>query len=410
MSEFLVIHYKPMLSDGLQNNVHYWALGGDQHPSITLGHGSLQELKPIARGKKVSILIDANLTSLKVLNIPSKNRSKQLQAIPFAMEDLLAEDIDDTHFALGKPDGDKLPVIAIKRTLLQQILDTFLQQEIHIDCICADSIPLPATLTQWSILLDNERALIKTNEHQALTCERDNLQLFLQALLEQEPQPESIDLFYQAEDSEALSILSSTDITINAHHFKNHSLEIFLKHMDRAASFNLLQGEFMVKRDDNSWILPWKSVAGFFAIWIALQLSSAVFNSAQLAEKNLSLSKKIETEFRRAMPEARRMTNIQKRVERRLKDLRSGGQAEKQNGFLQILSKASSALKNNNELSINAAVYRNNYIDVDLSAKSLQAIEKTKSALDALPGIKTVLSTTVEKNNVSARLRLEAKG
>jgi len=45
-----------------------------------------------------------------------------------------------------------------------------------------------------------------------------------------------------------------------------------------------------------------------------------------------------------------------------------------------------------------------------LSAASLEDVEKVKSKLLESEKIKTVLSTTVEKDKVKGRLRLEAKG
>ena len=132
--------------------------------------------------------------------------------------------------------------------------------------------------------------------------------------------------------------------------------------------------------------------------------------TSQLEQKNIALTKKIETEFKRALPSAKKISNMRKRVERKLSDLKSGGSGSDNSGFLQILSKVSPALADNDKIQIKAAVYRNNYIDVDLTAKSLQDIEKIKDELAAIPGIKTVLSTTVEKNSVKGRLRLEAKG
>ena len=139
MSEYLLIHYIP----GQQDNLQYWALGGDRHPSITLGHGKLDELGTIARGKTVTVLIDSHYTTIKPVSVPSKNRNKQLLALPFAMEDSLAEDIEDTHFALGKilPSSDdnnnQLPVIAINRKLLSDTLALFAAQDIHVNHMTA---------------------------------------------------------------------------------------------------------------------------------------------------------------------------------------------------------------------------------------------------------------------------------
>jgi len=413
MNEFLIIHYKP----GQQSNLQYWAMGADQHPSITLGHGSLEELKAIARGKKVSVLIDAHYTTFESVKIPSKNRNKQLQAIPFAMEDRLAEDIEDTHFALGKTTDSSVPVIAIKRELLKDTLDLFNQQNIHLESITADSVALPGSESQWCILLDEDSALIKTGPSQTHCCDRDNLSVILQALLSQADDtetklttPDAITYYYKEDDTDAENLLQNFDIDIQKQTYKNHALEIFVQHLKDVLSFNLLQGEFTPKRESVTWIKPWKSVAIAASIWMVLHLGYNSLIAIQLEEKNTALTKQIEKAFKRAIPDARKMTGMKTRVERRLKSLQSGGAGSNESGFLQILSKVSPALSKNDRTNIKAAVYRNNYIDMDLTAKTLDDIEKLKNKLAAIPGIKTVLSTTVEKDSVKGRLRLEVKG
>ena len=427
MSEFLVIHYKPEHDNATDKKpaFQYWAMGGDLHPSITLGHGSLEELKAISRGKKVSVLIDAHYTTVESLNIPSKNRSKQLQAIPYAMEDNLAEDIEETHFAVGKftsgqADENKVPVIAIKRHLLEHVIDIFNQQQIHLESVTADSVALPATANQWSVLIDEDSALIKTGNTQAHSCDRENLCVILHALLDTHAEndnnehenitPDSITYFYKEDDTEAETMLNEFDIEIKPQCYKNHALEIFVQNLNDAQSLNLLQGEFSPKREGNLWLQPWKAAATIAAVWLVLQLGYSSMQAIQLEEKNLALTKLIEGEFKRAIPGVKKMTNMQKRVERRLDELKSGGSGSNTSGFLQILSKVSPALRGNDKIDIKAAIYRNNYIDVDLTAKSLQDIETIKNKLVAIPGIKTVLSTTVEKDKVKGRLRLEAKG
>jgi len=417
MSEFLIIHYKP----GSQSNLQFWAMGADLHPSVSLGQGDFEELKIIARGKKVTLLIDAHYTSQELVDIPSKSRSKQILAVPFAMEDCLAEDIDDMHFTLGKSSSDAsseshVPVIAIKRSLLQQTLDLFKQHQIHIDAITADSVALTSTPNQWAILLDQDNAIIKTGNALAHTCDRENLAIILQALIsslpETEEKPDSISFHFKEDDDEAATLLSDidTDIKIEARCYANHSLEIFVRHLKNISAFNLLQGEFTPKRDENMWLKPWKAAAIAASVLLALQLSYDSILATQLETKNLALTKKIETEFKKAMPGVKKMTNMQKRVKRRLSDLKSGGSGSSNSSFLQILSKVAPALSEGNKVTIKATVYKNNYIDVDLTAKTLQDMEDVKSKLAAIPGIKTVLSTTVKKDSVKGRLRLEAKG
>lgn len=407
MSEFLLIHYKP----GQHSALQYWAIGGDHHPSITLAHGSLEELKSIARGKKVSVLIDAHYTTLESVSFPSKNRNKQLQAVPFAMEDHLAEDIEDTHFALGKEEADKVSVIAIKRELLQSTLDIFNQQQIRVTSITADSVALPGSPDKWCILLDEDSALIKTGHTQAHCCDRENLPQILLALLKQnEIQPDVITYYFKSDDSEAETLIQNTDIPLEPHTYQNHPLEIFVQHLNETQHLNLLQGEFTPTRESNTWLKPWKAVASLAGLWLILQLVHASILSSQLNQKNIILTKQIEAEFRRAIPDTKNMSGMKKRVERRLNELSSANSGSSNASFLNILSKTSVTLGKNKNLDLHGAIFRNNYIDVELTAKSLQDIEQVKNDLNTIPGINAVLSTSVEKGKVKGRLRLEAKG
>jgi general secretion pathway protein L len=409
MREFFVIHYRPDAADGQ----HYWASGGEQHPSITLGKSSPQEMASIARGKKVSLLIDSRFTTVMSVTVPSKNRSKQLQAIPYAMEDHLAEDLEDIHFAIGKADShNRIPVIAIKRSLMQDTLALFSDAGVHIDYMSADCSALPISDNSWSLLLFEQSAIISTSSMDAQSCESENLEVILRALLEQaSAKPAQIKCFCTEADQAQLAFLQQLDSEITLQPIKSHPLEIFASQLEQLPSLNLLQGEFTQKRKSaNNWLQPWKYAAIAASLFIALYLGLLSLQSRQLEAENILLSKNIETEFRRAMPEARSLSNMQKRVERHLQELKSAAGRDNSNHFLHLLSSATPALSQASNITINAAVFRSNHLDLDISTNSLQNIEQVKSQLLKLPDIKTVLSTTVEKDSVNGRLRLEAKG
>ena len=231
MSEYLLIHYIPQQQD----NLLYWAMGGDQHPSVTLGHGKLDELGAISRGKKVTVLMDSHYTTLKSVTVPSKNRSKQLLAIPFAMEDFLAEDIEDTHFALGKllaGSNDKdnhVPVIAINRELLSNTIALFAEHNIHINHMTADAMSLPSDADSWCILLNAGNAVIKCSDTELHNCEIENCQIILNALLEQaESQPASISCYHKAGDQDIAALFENIDVPFTEKTYANHPLEIYI--------------------------------------------------------------------------------------------------------------------------------------------------------------------------------------
>jgi type II secretory pathway component PulL len=96
-------------------------------------------------------------------------------------------------------------------------------------------------------------------------------------------------------------------------------------------------------------------------------------------------------------------------MEQTLKELRSGKGMD-QPDFLHLLSTASAALGADKKIIIQAMVYRNQHIDLELQADSLQSLENLKTKLTGLRDIKAVLSTSIEKDKVNGRLRLEKQG
>ncbi len=61
-----------------------------------------KKISSLTRGRRVMLLIPNNDVMLSTLSIPSSNKKQLLRAVPFAMEDALAEDLDNLHFAIHK--------------------------------------------------------------------------------------------------------------------------------------------------------------------------------------------------------------------------------------------------------------------------------------------------------------------
>ena len=99
---------------------------------------------------------------------------------------------------------------------------------------------------------------------------------------------------------------------------------------------------------------------------------------------------------------------MQKRMERRLTELR-GGVGDDEEAFLDLLSGAAQSI-DSKQITIHGMVYNNKHIDMELQANSLQALENVKNKMNSIKNIKTTLSTSVEKDKVKGRLRLERQG
>ena len=73
-----------------------------------------------APGRRVCLLVSGAEVLLAEPEVPVKAGAKLQQLVPYALEEQLAEDIEDLHFALGKRSAEstRVPVAVVARALL----------------------------------------------------------------------------------------------------------------------------------------------------------------------------------------------------------------------------------------------------------------------------------------------------
>jgi len=102
----------------------------------------------IQRGDRVLALVPGERVLLHHVNIPARSRSAQLQALPYALEDRISEDLDAMHIVPGPrlADGQILAAIVARRDM-----DTWLewleQVGLRADHLLPDTALLPEAPT-----------------------------------------------------------------------------------------------------------------------------------------------------------------------------------------------------------------------------------------------------------------------
>jgi general secretion pathway protein L len=400
MADSLLIHYR---ADG---TLHVAPLNDHGKLRDAPAQLSLEELAEKYADSQATLLIDSALLHSARISLPGNNRQRQIKAAPYALEDQLACDIEELHFTLGKREADNLiAVVCINKALLKNLLLKLNTAGIHVNAACPDLLALPLSDQQWTILIDSQNAYIKISSQSGYFCERHNLPLILPALLKQSTiAPQTLLIITQAED-DISELFAGTDLPRITQNFSSSLLNIFATHLHDARSMNLLQGELSIKRTTSLQWRIWRIAAIAAVTWLVLKLLLAGLEIQMLNHINMQLTANIETEFKRIFPDAKKFSGMQSRVKNRLKQLR-GGEDDSQELFLQILADAAPALTTDG-LTIQGIAYRERHIDLELQANTLQILEAAKSRLDTIPGLKSVLSTSVEKDKVRARLRID---
>jgi len=411
MSETLLIHYNID-----QEHQATWSLcneAGELTGKITTG--SLEELSDYATNRPAVMLLDSRCLHINQLQLPTQNPQKMLRAVPYALEELIAGDIDDFHFVITKnKNNDYTSVVGIDSATLENIIQIFSLTKIHLEKIIPDAICMAATEEQWACLSYRDNAYLQTDRNIGLIISHDVLPYVIESKLNDEKHvaPKKILLFSEQENPDAFEQLKidKPDIEIINIVYNTHPLVVFCGHYKQALVLNLLQHKFKPKRKTSGYWQHWRIAAPLTAFWLVLLLGVTGFKISALENENIQTSIEIEKIYKKAFPDSKKIINPRVQMEQKLNELKNNA-GNASNGLIFLLAESFGTMTQDKaNITLQTLNYRNNRMDVGLDGANLQAIENLNKALNSNPKIKSeITSSSSEKNTVKGNLRIEGR-
>ena len=415
MSETLLIHYNI-------EHTHQatWALCNDAGElSGKISSGALDELSEAAANHRTVVLLNSQCLHINQLQLPTQNLQKMLKAVPYAIEEFIAEDIENFHFVVAKNKHNSLmAVVGIDKITLQNIIQIFQQANITLEKIIPDVLCLAANGQQWVCLNYLDTSYLQTDTLNGMALSHDVLPYIISNKLQDETQdpPEKILLFTEQENTAAFDQLQldnlgngekleKIDIVYN-----KHPLVVFCGHYKQALPLNLLQNEFKNKRKSSAIWQHWRLAASLAAIWLVLNLALTSFQYTQIKSANNITKAKIEQVYKKAFPKSQKIINPRVQMEQKLKKLKSGtGSSNK--GLIFLLAESFGTLSSDKiNITLQSLTFRNNRMDIGLDSNNLQAIENLNKNLNSNNKIKSeIVSSSSEKDKVKGNLRIEGR-
>src|SRR5262249_9389650 len=144
----------------------------------------------IIKDADTTILVPAQDVLLTLAKLPKLSLRKLRQALPYALEENLLEDITQLHFAIGhrQPDG-MLPVAIVAKQKMRQWLDLLDSLNITPARLLPLTLALPLRETEWPCYLHNGIYTIRTDHYAGFTATEQTLPSML-ALVESNPNPQ----------------------------------------------------------------------------------------------------------------------------------------------------------------------------------------------------------------------------
>lgn len=352
-----------------------WLLRGSDGQAETLQPGWPEARH--SKNNRVVVLLGAEHCLCMPAQFPGrKNLNAWRKAAPWILEDEIAEDTSQLHFAIApqaNADGQHW-VAAIRNQTIEALLTELAERKLEAECILPDACLLPAPESDApSSAIIGDRCLLKDSRGA-----------------------------YALDSATANSVLMD-----DTHHWLECESDLaaidgLSGEWDPLHSINLRQGDMAPGEAVAARLRPWRSaaiaavIAGF--IWSV----ATSFTLGQLEKESDNIQQEMASVFQSALPGSK-MVKPSLQMRQALRSADSSGNA----GFLDILDAATAPLMTINDAKITALDHRGNTLVLSLSASKIATVEQIKQAMGRLQGYQAeVGSVRADANDVQLRITI----
>ncbi len=243
--------------------------------------------------------------------VPGRSVAQIRRALPFAVEEFVATDIDRMHVASAsiRP-GHDVACQLIERELLDSWLACIRSTGIQPGFFVTDAHLLPVAEGEVTALIEENSVLIHA-PGQAATVDRDNLLMALQSL-----DASNVRLINgMLTDIEAAQL---EDVQIEAAPGADSAIEVLADLWRGNADINLLQGDFAPPRARNASAKGWGLVATLAAVWIGVAWLAMAAEAFWADNKAQALEQEANTLYRNLFPGEKPPRNLRRTITAKL--------------------------------------------------------------------------------------------
>jgi len=356
----------------------------------------------IAANRRLVVLVPGEDVRFCDARVPGKNRQRILQAIPYALEEQMAEDVEHLHFAIGPAlEEGEYPVAVVARRQMDAWLATLSELGLSVDEMISEIQVLPLEPGSWSLLVEGDRALVRSSNYTGFATDTQNVATLFELYAGREAAPERVQVF-----GDTVVDLGLVEVDMDTS--ERPVLVLLAKGLGRRSGIDLLQGSYSQKEDFGQLFTPWRATATLLLAGLLLALVSVGVDNYRLEKQSRVLSAQIEQLYRRTFPNAKRVVNARAQMEQQLKQLqRQSGTGS--TDFMALLGETGKVLKKTPGVQISGASFRDGRLDLELAADNLQLLDKLKQALNSTGRLQAEIqsATTEAGQKVKSRLRVQ---
>ena len=423
MSEYLVIR----LGEHPEQRAHWIAVDSSGAMRGPPAAGLLSEAKADVGAREVIVLVPSAAVLTTSVDLPIRGGAKLQAALPYALEEYLADDVDKLHFAAGpRRASGKTPVSVVSHERIAEWNALLASADIHASSIIADSYGLARIPGTISMMLVENQVFINDGGDIELVMQDVSPGDALAAIgaldddnsnedsgeSETPLLPRHVLVYCEAEDEERYQHdwiamreeLGSVDVKLLA----DGVMPRLAATIATGAGINLLQGVYATKKEVGNLVRQWKYAAILLLASGVIGIAAKATDFYVLLRQETELRQIFNSEYRQLLPGAPD-TDDPARVIASLK--RRVGTVTSTPVFLQSMEQLSRAMQQNREASIEAISYRAGVVDIRVTAPNVAMLDNIERAVDQNGQFQaTIKSTDQDGDRVNGRIQIQEIG
>ena len=370
-------------------------------------HGNLNDISDQEKNNTVIIMLPGEEILSKSLILPIKSNAKLKQAIPFAMEDDIASDINDCHFAFEKSEIDESIIVnVIDRKLFKNYLNQLKEINISPSFVVSENSCVYKTEDTINLIIEDAKAHGRCGFKEPYTLDIMDLTNIIKALESNNNNHIQISLSKNNDSLiKQISGLTDTYKSVDTKILSKGAFQEFIKNYFVQDHINLLQGDFKPKIKFEKVFKPWKKSA-VLAIFLLLSLSiNNVLTTNKLINYEADLSAYFLNEYKYFFNNARNVDDPIRIVD----SIKNGAQLNMNNSiFLNGLNIISESVAKENNVQLSSINFTDNRFNLRVLTSTLTSLDSLITSINTNGSLNAIIQTTNQSDNkVESRIEIQ---
>ena len=383
--------------------------------------GPLADATSLAAARRVVLVVPGSEVVSLDAELPARAGARLLQAVPFALEEQLAEDVETLHFAIGvRGDNGRTGVNVVSRALLESWLAELSAAGLTAAAVFADTALLPDNPGQIVAWLEGDELHIRVPGQNPVSVPSSPLAGSIELAVPVGTELSTLGLLLYATPQEWHTRSSEFEAMrdrfagFKVQLLPNGPLPLLASRVaqpgaDASAPINLLQGELAPRSSSSNSLRPWRLAAGLAAAAVLLHASAQLWELRRAAAAETALDASINAVIGSTFPgESIPADRARGRMEQQLLAIRSGGSSG--GDLLPALAALAQARNAAPDAELESLGFDAGTVDVRIKAKSAESLEKINASLRNSGWQAELQGGTASAAAYEGRIRIRAAG